>query len=127
MYRVVAGHHFDSAHYLRGYQGKCSRLHGHRWEVEAEIRGEELNPLGMLIDFSILKKLLREVAEPLDHQNLSEISPFDTINPTAENIAGYIYHQMKDKMTPDTLPPKACLYKVTVWESPECRAEYSEK
>ncbi len=122
MYRVGIKVHFDAAHHLRGYEGKCRNLHGHRWVVEAVFRGKALNSVGMLEDFTLLKKYLKEVVESYDHTNLNENSPFDEINPTAENIARVIYKTIKDKM-----PQHILLEKVVVWESPECWASYCEE
>ena len=125
MYQIQARHHFDSAHRLRGYPGKCSNLHGHRWEVEAEVAGEQLDELGMLVDFSLLKKVLREVVDPLDHRDLCEIPPFDRENPTAENLARYIYEQLKERLESLPVGVLVKLNLVRVWESPGCAAVYS--
>ena len=114
---------FDAAHYLRGYAGKCSRLHGHTWMVEMAAQGEALNELGMLVDFKDLNRLLQETLEPLDHRNLNDLPPFTSVNPTAENIAKYLY---------ETLAPRPFfqrngvrLSSVRVWESPHSSVRYS--
>ena len=61
MYRVVVSGSFSSAHYLRGYKGKCEKLHGHNWKIEVEVEGEELDKKGLLIDFKKLKKILKNM------------------------------------------------------------------
>lgn len=91
MFTVSAQQHFDAAHYLRGYGGKCEGLHGHRFQVEVSVKVPNLNEIGIAIDFVELKRHLKEVLDPLDHVCLNEISPFDDINPSTENIAVTIH------------------------------------
>ena len=81
---------FSSAHTLRDYPGECSRLHGHNWKLEVEVTGRELDKIGMVLDFKTIRKHAKEVIADLDHHYLNDIQPFDTINPTAENIAAHI-------------------------------------
>lgn len=114
---------FDAAHHLRGYAGKCSRLHGHTWTVELSIEGEGLDELGMLVDFRDLDQLLKGTLAPMDHQYLNDLPPFRRVNPTAENIAKYLY---------ETLAPHPLftgrtvrLSSVRVWESPHSSVRYS--
>jgi len=123
MYRIGKTVSFDSAHYLRGYIGKCARLHGHRWEVEPTISRIDTDELGMVIDFGIVKEKLKEIIDyHFDHYCINDFPPFnDALNPTAENIAAYLYQQLKLK-----LPPQVKLDSIKVWESPEAWAEYKE-
>ena len=71
MYYIQSESSFDSAHFLKGYEGKCSNLHGHRWRVIAQVRGEKLSEekqtRGMLLDFGDLKTALKEMCDALDH------------------------------------------------------------
>ena len=107
---------FDAAHYLRNYQGKCANLHGHLWTVEVTVEGEELNEIGILVDFKDIKRVLKdEVENYFDHYCLNELEPFTRINPTAENLAKYIYNSILQDM--NRLEVK--LERVTVWEYPE--------
>jgi 6-pyruvoyltetrahydropterin/6-carboxytetrahydropterin synthase len=118
MYRIKVKASFSSAHNLRGYKGKCEDLHGHNWKVEADIESYDLDKIGMIVDFSVLKKKLRKILEKLDHKYLNNIPYFKKINPTSENIAKYIYNRLKDaKVNPAS---------VTVWESDTSCATYSE-
>lgn len=80
--------HFDSAHFLPNYKGKCKKLHGHTYQVIVKVAGEVKD--GMVIDFSILKKELSKVINKLDHTLLNNIIE----NPTAENIAWYIKSEL---------------------------------
>ena len=89
---------FASAHTLRDYPGACSRMHGHNWKVEVEVSASKLDDVGMAIDFKQIKRAARELGDVLDHRYLNEIPPFDTINPTAENIAAWLYKGIGDKI-----------------------------
>ena len=121
MYSIKVKDHFDSAHLIRGHEGKCRNLHGHRWEVEVSFSCSLLNKMGMAEDFSVLKKILKKNLQHYDHKNLIEVEPYNTINPTAENIAFELFHAIK-KETPSPL----CIEYVSVWESPECCVSYKE-
>ena len=67
MYEIEVKSAFEAAHYIRNYPGKCARLHGHNWTVAAIVRGNDLDDLGMLIDFKVLKGELNRVLEEFDH------------------------------------------------------------
>jgi 6-pyruvoyltetrahydropterin/6-carboxytetrahydropterin synthase len=120
MYDITVEGEFDAAHALRGYQGKCERLHGHRFRVAVTIQTKELNEIGLAYDFTVLKKHLGEVVGRLDHTSLNETPPFDRINPSSENIASTVYNEVKARL--GMAPVR--LTKVEVWESPTSRAEY---
>lgn len=120
MYEVMVEGSFSAAHNLRGYRKKCEKLHGHNWKVEVGIRGEKLDKTGMLIDFRKVKDYLEKIMEKLDHKYLNEIPHFKVINPTSENIARFIYNELKSRL-------KSSHYmvnKVTVWESDATSATY---
>jgi len=122
MYEVMVEGSFSAAHNLRGYRKKCEKLHGHNWKVEVGIRGEKLDKYGMLIDFRKVKDYLEKIIEKLDHKYLNEISHFKVTNPTSENIARFIYNDLKFHL-------KGSQYrvsKVTVWESDTTSATYSQ-
>ncbi len=119
MYQITVEGHFDAAHALRGYQGKCENLHGHRFRVIARVRTSQLNDIGLALDFRELKSKLNEVLERLDHTNLNDVSPFTIMNPSSENLASTIYNELQNKL------PGFELYSIEVWESPDASAEYS--
>lgn len=123
MYEISAFGHFDAAHFLRGYPGKCANIHGHRWKVEITLQGEKLDEMGILIDFMDVKNMLKEVLEVFDHKMLNDIPPFDGLNPTAENIARFIYERMADRLG-DQTGSNVGITKVTVWESDAASATY---
>ena len=89
MYEVRVEADFAAAHFLRDYHGKCENLHGHNYKVYAHVRGSNLDEGGMLLDFTQIKKTLRNVCELLDHKNLNDFDYFDQ-NPSAERIATFI-------------------------------------
>ncbi|HOX54017.1 MAG: 6-carboxytetrahydropterin synthase QueD [Candidatus Omnitrophica bacterium] len=120
MFEVRVESNFSSAHRLRGYKGKCEELHGHNWKVEAFIQSENLDKIGMVVDFHHLKNLLKSVLNKLDHKFLNDVDYFKKVNPTSENIAKYIYDQLRSK------DKKLGLTKVTVWESDTSYASYIE-
>ena len=96
MYELTVRSEFEAAHLIKNYPGKCARLHGHNWIVEAIVKGSELNELGILIDFKILKSELKKILDELDHQYLNELKIFSDKNPTAENIAKIIFEKFAD-------------------------------
>jgi len=121
MYQVSVEEHFDAAHYLRNYGGKCENLHGHRFKVVVTVSASELDEIGLAFDFAELKSHLRQVLASFDHTCLNEVSPFDKINPSSENIAVTIYERLKA-----CLPKGAIsLSSIEVWESPQSRICYS--
>ncbi|MBA4159847.1 MAG: 6-carboxytetrahydropterin synthase [Gemmatimonadetes bacterium] len=123
MFIISVRSHYDSAHFLRSYKGKCERLHGHRYEVEASLSFEEVGEGGMAYDFTDAKAHLRAITDELDHQNLNDLPPFLEVESSAENQARYIYGELKRRMgeTGEHL-----LY-VRIWETPNQWAQYSER
>ena len=138
MYLLKTAATFDSAHFLSGYNGKCANIHGHTWKLEVAISSQELKETGekrgMIIDFSDLKKAVRELASRFDHTliyekgslkdgtvaalssegfTLTEV-PF---RPTAENFAEHFY-----RLLAESLPVKS----VSVYETPDNCAVYEE-
>jgi len=113
---------FASAHTLRDYPGDCSRMHGHIWKLEVEVTASTLNEHGMGMDFKTIKIATRELAKTLDHRYLNDIPPFDTINPTAENIAQYFYQNLSNTLNIDTAKISA----VTLWETDRACVRYTE-
>lgn len=123
MYEIEVKVAFEAAHLIRGYAGKCARLHGHNWEVTAIVRGAELDELGMLIDFKILKSELKKVLDEFDHRFLNELEPFITENPTAENLARKVFERLS---TAEVFNGTTKLYGIKVCESPNSSVTYYE-
>ncbi|MFH0948206.1 MAG: 6-carboxytetrahydropterin synthase QueD [Elusimicrobiota bacterium] len=124
MYSITVEDEFSAAHNLRNYKGKCEKLHGHNYRVRLTVSGKTLDKSGMLIDFTDLKKILKEVLSKFDHSYLNDISPFDSagVNPTAENIAKHIYDKIRLQITDCRLQ----ITEVTVWETEKNCATYYE-
>ena len=123
MYEVSIQNHFDAAHYLRGYGGRCENLHGHRYQVVVTLRAEELNEIGLAFDFTELKQRLKGILARFDHVCLNDVAPFNEINPSAENIARTIYQELKPKLA----GAPASLSSIEVWESPQTYVTYSPR
>ena len=121
MYEITVKQHFDAAHYLRGYQGKCERVHGHRFEVVVSVRAGELDRVGLAYDFVELKEHLKGILSRYDHVCLNDIAPFDEINPSSENIAATIYRELGVGLK----EAPVSLVSVQVWESPESGVTYT--
>ena len=99
MFEVTVQSGFSSGHYLRDYHGKCENPHGHNYRVLVTLIGEELDHAGLLLDFKLLKQVLRPTVEYLDHQMINDLEPFTTLNPTAENLARYIFEQTAEQLS----------------------------
>ena len=119
MYEIEVFLDFSAAHKLRGYKGKCENVHGHNWKVGISVSSDELNDIGIVADFRDVKKAAGDVLKELDHTDLNTVSYFKKENPTSENIAKYIYDELKKKK----LKPSS----VSVWEADDSKATYYEK
>jgi 6-pyruvoyltetrahydropterin/6-carboxytetrahydropterin synthase len=120
MYEVTVIEEFCAAHFLRGYEGKCESMHGHNYRVEFSIIGSDLDDIGMLYDFSEIRRELRETIEEWDHTVLNQIEPFGRVNPTAENIAREVCRIMVKKLDLKRVLSARC----DVWETERSRASY---
>jgi len=122
MYDLMIESQFSSAHQLRGYKGKCEALHGHNWRVQITVSSDNLNDIGIMIDFHELKDISGEVISSLDHSFLNDVFPFTEINPSSENIAKWIFDSMKKKIDSNLCDVSS----VTVWENETSSATYYE-
>lgn len=124
MYTVSVQAHYDSAHYLRHYRGKCERLHGHRYVVEAALHTETLDQAGLAFDFVELKRELRALASELDHQNLNDLPQFAGLETSAEIQARWFFDQLRARLPH---PQSDGLLYVRVWETPTQWAQYAPR
>lgn len=122
MFQVAVEETFSAGHALRGYKGKCENPHGHNYRVRITIEGPQLDGIGLLCDFTHLKRMIREIIGGLDHQFLNELESFRTVNPSAENLAKYFYDEAARQMPP--LPAGAQITDITVWETDTTWASY---
>lgn len=126
MFEITVQAGFSSGHYLRNYHGKCENPHGHNYRVLVTLAGEELDVAGMLIDFKELKNVLRPTVEYLDHFMINDLPPFDTVNPSAENMAKYFYEKTVEQIhtiSGGRVRVKDC----TVFETDTSFAKYYEE
>lgn len=139
MYALKVEHSFDSAHFLKGYDGKCSNIHGHRWTVVVEIKAEKLmvegQLRGMVVDFGEIKRDVKALVDSYDHALIIEKNSLKEktlaslleesfriievdFRPTAENFSYYFYKEIENK--------NYKVHKVTVYETPNNSASYWE-
>ena len=119
MYEVLIERSFSSAHFLRNYRGKDEPLHGHNWKVQVKFRGKSLvKPEEYLVDFVEASGILDKIIGKIDYKNINEVPPFDQNNPSAENIARWVWEQFA-KISPSHQP--SC---VTIWETEGCAASF---
>ncbi len=120
MYQLRVTDSFSAAHRLRGYRGRCEKMHGHNYRVEVRLEGEKLDSCGLLVDFGVLKKKLKSVLRRFDHADLNRLAEFRRANPSAENLARVIFQ----KMSRSVAGRAARVTCVTVWESDNSNASY---
>jgi 6-pyruvoyltetrahydropterin/6-carboxytetrahydropterin synthase len=123
MFQVSVEDTFSSGHALRGYRGKCENVHGHNYRVQITVEGPLLDNIGLLVDFTQLKKVMRGIIARLDHQFINDLEPFTTVNPSAENLAKYFYESVSNEL--NDLPPGAKIKDVVIWETDTAHARYS--
>jgi len=121
VYEISVENHFDAAHFLRGYQGKCEALHGHRFRVVVKVSASKLDDIGIAYDFIELKQHLGDILSRFDHTCLNDVPPFDKINPSSENIAATIYSELQRKLA----GAPVSISVIEVWESPQTGITYS--
>lgn len=122
MFEISVEETFAAGHALRGYRGKCENPHGHNYRLRITLRGPGLDQTGLLYDFVHLKKVMQEVIDGVDHKFLNDQPPFDTINPSAENMARYFFEEIARRMHANG--NGAAVWRVDVWETDTTRASY---
>ena len=120
MFEVTIEQTFAAGHALRNYHGKCENVHGHNYRCQVTMEGEQLDQTGLLVDFVLLKKVVGAVIDRLDHQWLNDFPPFDVLNPSAENIAKFIYDEVIQGITMSGVR----LGHVRLWETDTSYATY---
>jgi 6-pyruvoyltetrahydropterin/6-carboxytetrahydropterin synthase len=125
MYQITVEAGFSSGHYLRNYQGKCENPHWHNYKVRVTLAGAALDETGLLLDFKLLKQVLKPTIDRIDHQMLNDLEPFIELNPSAENLAKYFFDETNGRiagLTGGRVRVKDC----TIWETDTTTATYSE-
>ena len=116
-FEITTTRNFSASHQLRLYDGSLEPLHGHNWKVKVSIAAAKLDPIGVVMDFHDLERRLNLIVDLLHNRHLNEIPPFDTYNPSAEQVAGHIGSALQ-------LPDDVKLISVEVWETEENSAVY---
>ena len=122
MYEVTVKTGFAAAHQLRLYDGKYENLHGHNWTAQVTVEADELDPIGVGIDFIKLKAMVEKNLSELDYHNINEVPPFDEQNPSAENIARWLFLKLKVEVNTNLTRVK----RVEIFEMEGCGASYFE-
>ena len=122
MYTLTTMVEFSSAHTLVGHSGPCKKMHGHNWRVEVEITGEKLDKIGMVVDFKEIRKSTNLVVDELDHEFLNNLEPFSEDNPTAENIARYIFTKLSEEFSNKNVKVNS----IKLWETDKSAVSYKE-
>ena len=122
MFQVSVEETFSAGHALRGYKGKCENVHGHNYRVQITLEGPELDHIGLLVDFTHVKRVMRELIKRLDHQFINDLEPFTTVNPSAENMAKYFFEEVSRELK--GMPPGAKVKDVVIWETDTANAKY---
>jgi len=114
---------FSASHMIKGYPGNCAKLHGHNFKVRVYVRSQELDELGLVIDFRILKRRTEEILAELDHTVINEHPDFKGVNPSSENIARWLFAKLSSEINSS----RYFLHAVEVWESDSSRVRYWEE
>jgi len=120
MFHIFIKSHFSAGHHLRDYPGNCERPHGHNWKVEVTVKADSLDNLGMGLDFKALKNEVNKVLDTLDHHDLNEHVDFQSVNPSSENIAVYIFNNLQNILSTD----RYGVHSVTVRETDNSGVTY---
>ncbi len=123
MFEVSVDYTFAAGHALRGYKGKCENVHGHNYKVRVVVEGEELNDIGLLVDFVDLRSSIKAMVEQWDHRFLNDLPPFDRLNPSAENMARVFC----EGVAPEVARHGARVRAVTVWETDTTSATFTPR
>ncbi len=120
MYELKVVTKFAAAHQLTMVGSKCENMHGHNWKIEVHVRGEKTDEAGVLVDFGIIKKHVRDTMSMLDHKYLNELEYFQQTQPSSENIAFFVATELQKKID----NPTVSVSRVTAWESDDAGATY---
>lgn len=122
-YSITVESSFSASHQLPGCP-PCDALHGHTWKVKASWAFTQLDENGMGADFSQLKSLLTsEIRNIYDHTHLNDTAPFDTVAPTAENLAREFFLRLRAR---SDATPGGRIERIEVWEGPDNFVAYEE-
>jgi 6-pyruvoyltetrahydropterin/6-carboxytetrahydropterin synthase len=120
-FQISTTREFAAAHALRLYDGSLEPVHGHNWRVRVTVAAPSLDPIGVVMDFHELERMVDEIIAPLHNRHLNEVPPFaeGALNPSAENVALHVGRSITS-----ALPDVTRLTSVEVWETSTNRATY---
>lgn len=121
MHTIFKDFTFSAAHAIRGHTRGCQNMHGHNYRVRVHLRAEQLDPLGMVLDFQDLKGMMQEIVGPFDHAVINDIPPFDVRNTTAELVSQYVYEEVARHLADQE---RVRVARVEVWENDTACAIY---
>lgn len=116
-FEITTTREFSAAHQLRLYDGSLEPLHGHNWRVKVTVAAEQLDAIGVVMDFHELERRVDALIGPMHNRHLNDLPAFATLNPSAENVALHIGQSVR-------LPDGIRLIGVEVWETPTNSAVY---
>ena len=122
MFEIFVEKHFSASHRLRDYNGNCANWHGHNWLVKAFVLTEDVDELGLAVDFRQVKAVLNEVLDYYDHSCLNKLPEFSKKNPTCEVIAQTIYRSLAKRLNDNRIK----VSKVQISETPTTGVTYYE-
>jgi len=108
---------FSAAHQLRMYDGSLEPLHGHNWQIRATVGRSELDNIGVVMDFHELQRRVNAIVDPMHNVNLNDLPAFQSINPSAENVALVVGQKLR-------FDAGVRLISVEVWETADCKAVF---
>ena len=120
MFTVTVENTFAAQHQLIMPDGKVEPLHAHDWIVRTAVSAPKLDKTGLALDFNLLKQKLEKITAPLNDTKLQDLYTFHGVNPSAENVAKYIFTKLEP-----LLPANVKLKYVEVCEAPGCWAKFS--
>ena len=120
MYELKVVTKFAAAHQLTMVGTKCENMHGHNWKIEVYVTGEKLDDGGVVMDFGVIKKHVRDIMSLLDHKYLNELEFFQKSQPSSENIAYLVADKLQQKIDNSSVK----VSRVTAWESDDASATY---
>jgi 6-pyruvoyltetrahydropterin/6-carboxytetrahydropterin synthase len=121
VYDITTETQFSAAHRLNNYRGPCENVHGHNWLVRATVSCTQLDECGIGIDFKVLKAALKDIVARFDHQDLNAVLAASGLNPSSENIARYIFGELRTALA----AWHGSVARVEVFETPgNCAAYY---
>lgn len=118
-YELTLRGEFSAAHQIRLHDGSLEPMHGHNWRVEVELSAKSLDSIGIVADFVMLERRLKDVLARYHNCSLNAHADYAKLNPTTEHVAKAIATHFGEG-----LPKEVKLDRVRVWETSNCAAAF---